>query len=388
MKSTDRLLVISSTSALPDGDQTVIDRKFVTGMERYADLWPGPVTALLHRGSQRAPFSEAYNPNELSFDIKIFPKDRRLQASDLLDAETVLCSGDNTNYLHLAEICRRLNKKIFYIIENVLETRRQITWLDANKSWPRKIYSMAWLVRQEIRRRNAFLKASGLQANGYPAHESYKKINKNTLLYLDSRITKNQMASDKAMAVKASYLSCGGPVRLIHSGRLEPIKGSQDLISVSRALNTAGVDFTLDIFGDGSLAKTIADDIVSSDLSHRVRMHGSVDFDSVLIPFARENADIYLSCHRQSDPSCSYLENMGCGLAVIGYNNRMLSGLLSQTDIGRTARLGDTSALSATITEISQQRSHLIGLCQNALNFARKHSFEEEFTRRIRHLKS
>ena len=42
-------------------------------------------------------------------------------------------------------------------------------------------------------------------------------------------------------------------------------------------------------------------------------------FESELVPWMRQEADIFLSCHRQDDPSCAYLEAMGCGLPVLGY---------------------------------------------------------------------
>lgn len=386
MSSADRLLVISSISGLPEGDQIRLDRKFVAGMKRYAELWPGPISALLRRGTDAMPFSDSFDPAELPFEVKLFAPDQRLAEGNLGDAGTVLCSGDNADYLHLASLCQNLGKKLFYIIEYIPETRRQITWLDAGRSLPRKLYSLGWLARQELRRRRAFRQAAGLQANGYPAADAYRALNSNTLFYLDNRITETQMADDTAMAAKAAHLSGGGPLRLIHSGRLEPMKGSQDLLPVARGLQAAGVDFTLDIFGSGSLADMIAAEIVSAGLSPRVRLHGSVDFDSELVPFARDNADIYLSCHRQSDPSCSYLENMGCGLAVLGYDNRMLSGLLAQADIGDAVPVGDTAALAARIGALSGQRDRLIARCRTARDFARRYSFEAEFARRIAHL--
>ena len=49
---------------------------------------------------------------------------------------------------------------------------------------------------------------------------------------------------------------------------------------------------------------------------HATLRWGVVDFETELVPFTRQNADIFLGCHRQSDPSCTYLEAMGCGVAV------------------------------------------------------------------------
>ena len=64
-------------------------------------------------------------------------------------------------------------------------------------------------------------------------------------------------------------------------------------------------------------------------LSDRVRLHGPVPFETRLVPLSRQTADVFVSCHVQSDPSCTYLEAMGCGLPVVGFANRMLAALVA-----------------------------------------------------------
>jgi hypothetical protein len=66
----------------------------------------------------------------------------------------------------------------------------------------------------------------------------------------------------------------------------------------------------------------------------RVRLHGAVDFDTALVPFTRTGADMFLGCHRQSDPSCTYLEATGCGVAIAGHDNRIWSGLNAAAEAG------------------------------------------------------
>ena len=119
-----------------------------------------------------------------------------------------------------------------------------------------------------------------------------------------------------------------------------------------------------------------------------MRLNGAVDFESELVPFARQHADVYLSCHRQSDPSCTYIENMGCGLAVNGYANRMWSALCRESNAGWVAPLGDAQALADTIVDAAADRQRLITSCRAARRFAGQHSFETEFSRRIEQLRA
>ena len=149
----------------------------------------------------------------------------------------------------------------------------------------------------------------------------------NTMLYLDNRMKPDMFATEAEMAARERHLRGGGPLRLINSGRLEPMKGSQDLIPVAVALRARGVAFTLDIYGAGSLEDRIRQEIDARNLGDLVTLHAPVDFETELVPLSRTSADLFLSCHHQSDPSCTYLEAMGCGLALVGYDNQMLAGL-------------------------------------------------------------
>lgn len=382
------LLVIAPAPGSTEGDDLILDKKFVDGMRFYSDRWGGRTGCLLPRASTPLPFAGRFRAADLPFDVRMRPAGHHVVAEDLDGYDVILCGGDNAEYLHLAPICRDLGKKLYYVIEYIPETRRQIVMLERGRTLPRKLKSLLDIQRHERRRRRAFAAATGIQANGYPAAELYRQVNADTLLYLDNRIGSRLLVTEEEMAARRAHQSGGGPLRLIHSGRLEPMKGSHDLIPIARRLRDAGTDFTLDIFGGGSLEAEIRRDIAAHGLADHVRLQGSVDFDSELVPFARTRADIYLSCHRQSDPSCSYVENMGCGLAVAGYDNRMWAALARDSGAGWVVPLGDWAALADRIAAVAADRATLTAACERARDFAAAHLFEDEFTRRIAHLKA
>src|SRR5690606_8215642 len=101
--------------------------------------------------------------------------------------------------------------------------------------------------------------------------------------------------------------------------------------------------------------------------------HEPVPFEEELVPALRASADLFLSCHRQSDPSCSYLEAMGCGLAVLGYDNAMWSRLAAESGGGRVVRMGDVASLAASIAAWAADRPSLIAAGERALAYARAH---------------
>ena len=382
------LLIIFTAPACRQDGGLLLDRKFVDGMRLYAARWSGRTGCLLPESPRPQPFGAVFDPADLPFQVRLHPAGHVLTAADLEDYDLVLCSGDSDQHLHLAEIGRKAGRKILFTIEYIPETRRQIVMLDRARSLPRKLKSILHVQRHENRRRRAFARAAGIQANGYPADAHYRPLNGNTLLYLDNRIHAGLPATPPEMAARRDRLVAGGPLRLLHSGRLEPMKGSQDLVPVAERLRDRGVDFVLDIFGSGSLEAGIREGIARAGLQDRVRLHGVADFETGLVPFARTRSDIYLSCHRQSDPSCTYLESMGCGLAVAGYGNRMWKALSRESRSGWVAPLGDWKALADLLAGLDKDRDAIAESCDAAWRFAQAHLFEAEFDKRLDHLRA
>ena len=381
------LLVISSAPIYYENKSPVMDIKFVEGMTYYSRNWNGKVTCMLKQRHTDFPFKKQYDPDTLPFNIIQHPEKREIIKEDIEGYDTILCSGDNYEHLHIAEICQNTGQKTAYIIENIVESRRQMIFLDQEKNLLKKIYSTMWMYNQERRRRKAFRKCNSIQANGYPAYDIYKKYNSNIIMYLDNRMTNKMIATTDEMLAREERPHKEPTVKIIHSGRLEAIKGSYDIIPIAQELLKKEAKFELHVFGTGSLESKIRYDIKKFNLENHIFMHGSVDFEKELVPFAKKNGDIYLSCHRQSDPSCTYLENMGCGLAVVGYDNHMWKALCDETKAGVAVKLGDTKASASSILRIAKNPSELIKHCKAAQEFALKHSFENEFAKRIDNLK-
>lgn len=379
------LLIISSATVHIDGDDLFLDVKFVEGMRLYAELWPGPVGCVLNVGDQ-PPFSRRYKRDELPFTVTLIEPSDRMEVRHISDYSVVMCSGDADQFLHLPRLCDLSGAILVYVIEYTIATRVKILLLDEKRKFPIKVYSIVIALCNELRRLKAFALSDGLQANGFPAHDAYAKINQNTILYLDSRLRENSVITECDLERRIDRVMGDAPLRLAHSGRLEPMKGSYDLIALALELRTLGVPFTLDIFGCGSQEDQIIRDVNRYSLQRAVRVRHKVDFEEELVPFLRDNCDVYISCHRQSDPSCTYLESMGLGLAVIGYANQMWSALCLASDAGWVVPMADTKALAGAVAVAAQNRADLACRMRAARRFSSEHFFESEFSKRVLHL--
>lgn len=365
----------------------LLDDKFASGMALHAAHWHGPVRAVMRdMGEGALPFASTVDPASLNFQVTLLPPDAALQTA-LGDAPgIILASADIAEQLSLGDAARARGLSVVYGIEYTLETRLQIARLERDRALPRKLWSMLWNLRMERRRRAQLRAADGLQLNGFPAETAYARLNRQPLRYLDNRMSADMLATQGEMQARRQRHAKGQPLRLINSGRLEPMKGAHLLVPLARALRQAQVEFTLDIYGSGSLAQEIGQAIADADLGDRVRLHDPVPFETALVPISREAADLFVSCHVQSDPSCAYLEAMGCGLPVAGFNNRMLEALVKDSRGGWCVPMGDVQKLAMLIGRLAGDRGEVMLRADAALAYARQHDFQSEFDARMRHL--
>lgn len=373
------MIVPAPVNRLTDG-RLRMDVKFVEGMRLHGRLMQGSLVAVLWDHGQSIPFGADYAPEELGFEAVILPPGAPVDAGLLRGVDGISASADMAETLDLTA---GDGPPVVYSIEYTLGTRLKIVALDRSLGPLRKLWSMGWNLAMERRRRRAFRRAAGLQANGYPAFDAYRRMNPATLLYLDGRMRREMMATPDDMAAREARLASGAPLRLAHSGRLEPMKGAMDLIPVARALRQSGMAFTLDIFGAGSLEAGIR--AALPEFGGAVRLHAPVDFETALVPWMRAQADLFLSCHRQSDPSCTYLETMGCGVPVIGYDNGMWQRMQEESGAGWVVPMGDVAAMAAQIQRLDGARDAFAAQAGAALKFAQDHDFETEFRERMRH---
>src|SRR5258706_16078193 len=113
-----------------------------------------------------------------------------------------------------------------------------------------------------------------------------------------------------------------------------------------------------------------------------------MDLKTELVPFITNETDLFVCCHRQDDPSCTYLETMACGVPIVGYGNDAWSQLSDYSKTGWVTKLGDPKMLADRIASIYHDPDSLKREALKSLAFASEHTFQDTFKGRIEHLRA
>ena len=369
----------------PDG-KIVLTRKFIEGMALYRRYWPGEVTVLLRLSPVIDDSLDhvVVNPAELPFGIEFWPVVRALLIARFAKAKVVLATLVR-EFLHLPKDCQVADTRLVWIAETSLRTRLQI--IEAEVANPLRRYKRK-LTESLLERyyRTAVARSNGVQCNGTPVFQAYKILTRRPFLFFDSRVGSCLLADADAIHVKTRRLLGGEPLRLAFSGRLISIKGVEFLPGVANELRRLGVLFTLDIYGAGDRESALQEKIARMGLLDCVRMRGVFDFESELVPVMKRDVDLFICCHPQGDPSCTYLETLSCGTPIAGFGNEAWVGLAALSGAGWVTPIGDPVALATQISILDKKRSLLVDACNMARKFSSRHTFEETMRARVDHL--
>jgi colanic acid/amylovoran biosynthesis glycosyltransferase len=382
------LLIIPSVPVWQQGKSLIFDRKFYDGMALYAQKWPGKVSCLMETTASQLPEFGAIKKTapQLPFSCITMEQGDVVNTEHLKGVSLVLASGDSHNQLHISRLCRKEKIKCVYVIEYIPETRYQIASLSSRNPLV-KLRRFLYIWLNEKKRVAAFQLADALQSNGTPAYYEYKSF-KNNLLYFDTRVDNQHSISDTDLEKRLDNLSRGNPLRLAFSGRLIQMKGADHLITLARMLKKEAFPFLMTIYGTGELENEMKSSIRQHKLENYVSMPGAVDFYTELIPDLKQKVDLFISLHRQSDPSCTYLETLSCGLPIVGYKNKAFAGLLELADIGWGSKLNNINEIKNIIINLNKNRTVISEKSKASILFSRLHDFETTFNKRVDHLLS
>ena len=370
----------------PDG-RFLLTKKFLSGMQAYAAGWNGPITAVIHPAETafRALDGIALGAEELPFTMVVARQDRPEVVDHLKDQALVLASVSHLQN-HISRLAGEQGVPSIYVSEYTLRTRLQIAQAEETKQL-RLVKRSIWERLQERRYRSAMGQAMGLQANGIPAYEAYGELTPNSLLYFDTRTHEDAVVDADQLEQRLAYLDQNKPLRLAFSGRLTPMKGPEHLIEVAVVLAERNLPFQLTVYGDGESVPWMRKRIAEAGLEDRVTLAGVLDFQRELVPRMKEEVDLFVCCHRQGDPSCTYLETMACGVPIVGYRNEAWAGLEKIAQAGWGVPLNDVRQMADQIAAIDKDRQQLAAMSRSALAFARQHTFEKTFANRIEHMR-
>jgi glycosyltransferase involved in cell wall biosynthesis len=387
MSDEGKLIVMPSlrASTKPDG-RVVLTRKFIEGVAAYVERWPGSVVVCMPREDRKNTNLdlESWAVDDLPFEFTWLGEDADAVIDQIRGARIVLASRVD-RHVRMAAICARMDVPLVLVCEYSVDTRKQMIRAETSNPllrWRRE----RWTTQIEKEFEQAVRFAAGVQCNGTPVFEEYRRLSGNPLLYFDSRVRHDMVADSLTLKQRTDELRNGAPLRLAFSGRLIRMKGADHLVRIAASLKKRGLRFSMGICGGGELEPVIATDIRRLGLGDHVRLHGVLDFESELMPYVSRHVDLFVCCHRQGDPSCTYLETMACGTPIVGYDNDAFTGIAAHSHVGWTSPMDDIERLAMTILDVERDRDMLTDAAFRARDFAARHTFEDTMQRRVDHL--
>jgi len=354
------------------------------GMSLYKEYWKGPVT-LLCEPSDRV----SDNLDNCEVDLSRAPFQlisttlRRNSHRTAFSPPSLMLAA--IQFTHCSQWARSMGIPCVYVTEYSLRTRLEIM-REERPPVVRRAWRSWYERRLEIAQRKALALADGVQCNGVPTYRDYQSLTRRPMLFFDTRVEESQLATPAKIHHRWTRFARDGKLRLVFSGRLNRMKGVQQLPVVAAHLKRLGVRFELFICGDGELMPDLRASVAQLGLSDCVTLRGALEFKSELVPFVTGETDLFVCCHPQGDPSCTYLETMGCGVPLVGYSNEAFQGLSETSGTGWVTPMNRPRELAERIASIARDAEALLLASRRSLEFAREHTFEKTFRRRIDHL--
>lgn len=380
----DTLVITPSLKAVVSGTTVSLTKKFIDGVQEQARHWSGPVVVLMEPSTIQTDNLDVVTAtvNQLPFELTVAPYDSAATCDVLRNADVALLSLDY-HQTHLSRVCRQLHVPCAYLTEYSLKTRLEIA-RTARLRPDRLARRILWEIRQEMINRKAVSIADAVFCNGTPTYRAYSRINRSPLLFFDTRTKASDLARESLVESRTAARRRAGKIRLAFSGRLIAMKGVDHVVQVARALRDMGTAFELTICGAGACEQSMREYVKAHDLDQLVHFSGNLDFRAELLPFLKKEVDVFVSCHRQGDPSCTYLETMACGVPIAGYNNEAFSGLFETSGCGWISPINQPRQLATLIASLSPDEIERHSIA--SLKFASEHTFEREFARRSHRL--
>ncbi len=173
----------------------------------------------------------------------------------------------------------------------------------------------------------------------------------------------------------------GAALRIGYVGRLsEPDKRATDLIGLCESLAGLGVDFQLDVVGDGPCRERLATGLAAH--GDRVRLHGALPREA-LYAWIFPNLDVLILPSATEAFGIVLIEAMVHGVVPVTsqYDGFFAEGLVTDGETGFAFPVGDMAAAAACVKRLAVDRTLLARLGQAAAVHANDYTWQRSLTR-------
>lgn len=160
----------------------------------------------------------------------------------------------------------------------------------------------------------------------------------------------------------------GRPMRIFSCGRLNVVKGHQDLLTAVRQLIDAGVDVRLEIAGEDDAGGSgyrseLEAHMKKLRLQDHAKLLGAIDGDAVKQKLL--NAHVFVLASWHEPLGVAYMEAMACGVPVIGTRAGGVMELIEGGENGMLVAPKDPKALADAIRLLAGDRGFAEKLSKN-----------------------
>ena len=375
------LTMMHANRVRTDRGTLFVDRKFHLGMQNYVAAVSHPIVSIHPEadGSETTMDMVELPLKGLGYEVIAINtgsnaaragQDASRMLNQIRSSGLVYGSG-----LGSEAICADLGIRQVAVLEYDLATQIKVS--TSQVANPLRKASRALKVSVGYLRGLADLRRSaGIHCNGYPIFDATAPYNANRLLYLDSRMNESMVISQEQLETRLNRIDAG-PLKLLFSGRYDPIKGALDAVRVGMACLEQGVDIELHCYGQGVQREAMLELASQAGARGRIHIHEAVTYPE-LVEIARD-FDLFVCCHVQADPSCTYLESFGSGLPIVGYANTMWRRLSEESRAGFCTPLHRPNDVVEDVKRLLADAGLRREMSRTARAFALAHAFEPEF---------
>ncbi len=164
---------------------------------------------------------------------------------------------------------------------------------------------------------------------------------------------------------------------LISVGRLEPEKGSLELIELLKKVHELDKDITLDIFGDGSLKPIMENKIDEYGLKKIIKLHGFKSPKEIEEKYS--NSSLFVLTSYKESFGIVLVEAMKCGIPVIAFDRATGAKEIIKNDInGYLIKDGNLTEMANTIVRYMREpKKKKLQMQKNAIKTASQYTLSK-----------
>jgi colanic acid/amylovoran biosynthesis glycosyltransferase len=384
------LTMIHNNPARIENGRFVIDRKFHLGMQKYVESISAPLLTIHPEGDAGQKVMDAVQipVEDLGYQVMTvkldgagqpLPQEQARMREAIAKSKLVTCYG-----LGVPQMARAAGVPYVMVLEYDLRTQLTVTTAPVKSPLRKAVRSARCIWRYVTDDTPSMRHAHSLHCNGYPIYEATERLNPQRLLYLDSRMSSDLVIGADELAQRLQRRGSGGPLRLLFSGRYEPLKGAVDAVKVAAECLRRGMDVEMHTYGQGSQRDEMRRIAELPANRGRIHVHDAIPYPELVE--RSKGFDVFVCCHIQGDPSCTYLESFGGGLPIVGYANRMWRGLQATSKAGFSSPMKQPERVADDVMKLAGDKALLERMSTQAREFALAHSYEHEFERRTKAL--